>query len=171
MKFAEIIWLYLILVIVPFCVLLNLWGSRQKRSILSRIVAPRLHDLLTHSLSHRKRTLKTVLFSTGVLVLMVALARPLFGLQEVQVERAGVDVILALDVSRSMMAQDVGTNRLAAAKKAIKRLLDLPSHDRYGLIVFSGDACLMAPVTLDHMAVQRSLDAISITSISKSTLR
>jgi Ca-activated chloride channel family protein len=75
--------------------------------------------------------------------------------------------LIALDVSRSMVAQDAPTNRLAAAKAAIARLIGLPSHDRYGLIIFSGEAGLMAPVTLDHQAVLRSLDAVSAGAVSK----
>jgi len=167
MKFAEFNWLLAALLIVPAAFALIRWGVRRRRRSLDLIVAPRLHDQLVRSVDHRKRALKSALFLAGLALLLVSLARPLHGLREAQVERAGVDVIIAIDVSRSMMAEDAPSNRLASAKAAISRLLDRPSPDRFGLITFAGEAYLMVPVTQDHGAVERSLAAVTTGSISK----
>src|SRR4029078_8343106 len=104
----------------------------------------------------------------ALVCLLTALARPLFGYREIKSERSGVDFIIALDISKSMLAPDAGeTNRLNAAKEAILQLIDRPNGDRIGLIAFAGEAYLMAPVTLDHNAVRRSLAALTPTAISK----
>ena len=167
MKFALFQWLIAAVVLVPVGIGLVVWGTRRRRQNLDRIVAPRLHENLVRSVDHRKRTLRIVLFFASLVLLLASLARPLFGLREVQVEKAGVDVLLALDVSRSMMAEDAPSNRLASAKESILRLLDRPSRDRYGLIIFAGESFLMAPLTQDHGAVERTLAAVTTTSVSK----
>ena len=153
--------------LLPASILLVWWGARRRRVSLDRIVAPRLHEQLVRSVDHGKRLFKTVLFMAALALLLVSLARPQHGLREAQVERAGVDVILALDVSRSMMAEDASSNRLTSAKASLARLLDIPSRDRYGLIIFAGEAFLAAPITQDHGAVQRTVQAITTTSVSK----
>lgn len=167
MKFALLQWLWAAPALALFCLAFLRWGARRRRQSLDRVVAPRLHQQLVRSVDHRKRALKAALFILGLMLLLAALARPLRGLRDVQVERAGVDVILALDVSRSMLAEDAATNRLAAAQAALNRLLDRPSRDRYGLIIFAGEAFLAAPVTQDHGAVQRTVNAVTTTSVSK----
>ena len=167
MKFAVESWLYAALAVIPVCLALVWWGVRRRRASLARIVAPRLHEKLLKSVDLTKRNWKTALFLTALALLLATLARPQYGLREAQIERAGVDVILALDVSRSMMAEDAASNRLASAKAAITRLLDLPSRDRYGLIIFAGEAFLSAPVTQDHGAVQRTVQALSTIAVSK----
>jgi Ca-activated chloride channel homolog len=167
MTFALLQWLIAAAVLVPVGIGLVVWGTRRRRQSLDRIVAPRLHEILVRSVDRRKRTLRIVLFFIGLVFLLASLARPLFGLREVQVEKAGVDVLLALDVSRSMMAEDAPSNRLASAKESMLRLLDRPSRDRYGLIVFSGEAFLMSPLTQDHGAVERTLSAVTTAAVSK----
>ena len=166
-KFAVIVWLLVGLVLVPACALLVRWAMRRRRRSLDQIIAPRLHNILVRSVSRKKRLLRFSLFIVALAFLLLSLARPLLGLREVQVERAGVDVLIGLDVSRSMLAEDAPSNRLASAKAAISRLLDLPFRDRYGIIIFAGESFLMAPLTMDHGAVQRTLGAVNTTSVSK----
>jgi Ca-activated chloride channel family protein len=84
------------------------------------------------------------------------------------VELPGIDYFIALDVSRSMLAEDAArTNRITAAKQALSRLLGRPSGDRVGLIGFSGEAFLISPISQDHGAIERSLLALTTTSVSK----
>ena len=168
MKFAVIHWLLAIAVLLPVCVLLVRWGARRKRAMLDRVIAARLREQLLRSVDYGKRKFKTALWLLAVTALLVSLARPLFGHREIKVERPGVDLMIALDISKSMLAEDASpSNRLAAAKSAILRLLDRPSGDRVGLIAFAGEAFLMTPITQDHQAVVRSLEALTTTATSK----
>jgi len=167
MKFQNTLWLGVAVILAPLCIWLIWWGARRTAGAVARIAAPRLHDQLLRSVDYGKRKLKWILFVTALVSLLVAVARPLYGNREIKTERAGVDLIIALDISKSMLAEDAESNRLAAAKTAILHFLDRPSGDRIGLIAFAGEAFLMAPVTLDHAAVERSLGALSTSSISK----
>ncbi len=172
MKFAEIFWLLAIVVLVPACLLLLSWSARRKRASLDRVVAPRLHEQLLRSVDYTKRRLKAVLLVAALVLLIVALARPLLGFREIKIEKPGVDVIIALDISRSMLAEDsfwkeAKTNRLAAAKLGIDRMIDRLTGDRVGLMIFAGEPFLMAPVTTDHNSIQRTLTAVNTTAISK----
>jgi Ca-activated chloride channel family protein len=167
-KFAVIFWLIAIAVLMPACVLLVRWGARRQRAMLDRVIAPRLREQLLRSVDYGRRRFKTALWMLALVALLLSLARPLFGHREIKVERPGVDLMIALDISKSMLAEDAGaSNRLHAAKSAILRLLDRPSGDRIGLIAFAGEAFLMTPITQDHQAVVRSLEALTTTATSK----
>ncbi len=168
MKFAVSYWLIAIVVLVPACVLLARWGARRKRAMLDRVIAARLREQLLRSVDYGKRRFRTALWVLALASLLASLARPLFGHREIKVERPGVDLMIALDISKSMLAEDAGaSNRLHAAKSSILRLLDRPSGDRVGLVAFAGEAFLMTPITQDHQAVVRSIEALSTTAISK----
>ena len=104
----------------------------------------------------------------GLCALLAAIARPQFGFQDTEVERSSVDFLIALDLSRSMMAEDMdGKTRLAAAKAAIGKMLDQIGADRVGLVAFAGEAFLAAPITQDHAAVRRNLDALDTNAVAK----
>jgi Ca-activated chloride channel family protein len=167
MKFAVLPWLLAVAVLVPGCLLLLRWGARRKRAMLDRVIASRLREQLLRSVDYGKRKFKAALWLLALVALLVSLARPLFGHREIKVERPGVDLMIALDISKSMLAEDAVTNRLHAAKSAILRLLDRPSGDRVGLIAFAGEAALIAPITQDHQAVVRSVEALTTTAMSK----
>src|SRR3954462_4003985 len=102
MKFQSLFWLAAIVLAVPFCIILLRWGARRTRESLDRIIAPRLHEQLLRSVDFGKRRFKWALFIAATVCLLAALARPLYGNREIKVERAGVDLIIALDVSKSM---------------------------------------------------------------------
>ena len=167
MKFAVLYWLLAAVLLIPACVLIIQWGAQRKREMLDRVIASRLREQLLRSVDYGKRKFKMALWLLAVIALFVSLARPLFGHREIKVERPGVDLMIALDISKSMLAEDAVTNRLHAAKSAILRLLDRPSGDRVGLIAFAGEAFLMTPITQDHQAVVRSLEALTTTATSK----
>jgi Ca-activated chloride channel homolog len=168
MKFAWP-WILLAAAIVPvFALLLHRWSEAHAQRKLAGVIAPRLREQLLRSVDFAKRWRKAALFASGLAALLVALARPLLGLQSIEVERSSVDFIVALDLSRSMLAEDVdGRSRLAAAKAGIGALLDRLDSDRAGLIAFAGEAFLAAPVTQDHEAVKRNLEALDTKSIAK----
>ena len=173
MKFHHPFWLVALPCVLILGVGLLRWSAARRRTLLARIISPRLQEALLGSVHYGRRHFKEALLLLGLALLMVALARPLFGQREAEVERPGVDCVVLLDISRSMLAEDVSwtkgllTNRLGAAKEAINRMVALPSGNRYGLVTFAGEAYLMSPVTQDHHALQRSLGAVNVGAISK----
>jgi len=155
-------------VIVMAAAAIYYYSTKARANQISRIVAPKLVELLTNSVNYKNRKIKFTLFTIGLVFLIIALARPLGAQREVKVERPGADVIIALDISRSMDAEDAKpTNRISAAKHSIKKLLEIPSNHRYGLVAFAGEAYLISPITLDHGSVLRSAEALKTGSISK----
>jgi Ca-activated chloride channel family protein len=168
MKFAYP-WLLFALPLLPLALLLlHRWSEARALRKLDAVIAPRLREQLLRSVDFTQRWWKAILFTLGLGGLAVAMARPQFGLKPMEVERSSVDFIIALDLSRSMLAEDVeGKPRLEAAKAGIEKLLDTLGSDRAGLIAFAGDAFLAAPVTLDHEAVNRNLAALDTGAIAK----
>lgn len=161
---------YLLILIAPVvigAVVLFSYSAKKRKELLSRIVAERLREQLVNSVDYRKRRLRQIIFTLALVFLIIAIARPIGGMREIKVERPGVDVVLCLDISRSMSAEDAVTNRLNAAQRAINRLLNTPCNHRYGLVAFAGEAFLIAPITIDHGSVARSASALNVTSISK----
>ena len=168
MKFAFPPAVWAALLVAPVSVALYWWAAKRTRKRLAGVIAPRLVEQLVRSVDFRKRRVKAVLFVIGICALLAAIARPQFGFEPAEVERSSVDFIVALDLSRSMMAEDAdGRTRLAAAKEAIVKLLERLGADRVGLIGFAGEAFLAAPVTQDHAAVRRSLDALDTNAVAK----
>lgn len=148
--------------IIPVSFILYLWKSRWSRRQLSGVVAPRLAEQLTRSIDWGKRRAKAVLFVLALVFMLVAIGRPQWGLRKAELDRNGVDVLIGLDLSRSMLAEDeAGTARLKAAKDGIQNLVNLlGSNDRVGLIGFAGEAFVAAPITQDFESVKRNLEAL-----------
>lgn len=167
MIFAVPIALWLIALAAPFGIALHAWAARRTRARLAGVIAPRLMQQLVRSVDFGRRLAKAILFLIGFCALLAAIARPQFGFVPEEVERSSVDFLIALDLSRSMLAEDVdGKPRLEAAKAAIGDLLDHLGSDRVGLVGFAGEAFLAAPITQDHAAVRRNLDALDTGSIA-----
>ena len=168
MKFAWP-WILVAAALVPaLLVLLSRWSEARGRKKLEGLIAPRLREQLLRSVDFAKRYQKAILLALAFAVLLVAIARPQLGFQPIEVERSSVDFIIALDLSRSMLAEDVdGKARLAAAKEGIAALLAKLDSDRAGLIAFAGEAFLAAPVTQDHEAVKRNLEPLDFKSIAR----
>ncbi|ARA93398.1 MAG: VWA domain-containing protein [Bacteroidetes bacterium] len=146
---------------VPLAVLLFLWAAWQRRRAFERLGDRPLVARLAAAVSPRRRRWKAALVATGIALLAVALIGPRFGTKLREVKREGVDLVVALDVSLSMQAEDVAPNRLTRAKNEIKKLLDALQGDRVGLVVFAGDAFIQCPLTTDYGAVRLFLDVVS----------
>jgi len=142
--------------------LLFFWhaADRKRRAALEVFAAPLLLPDLTATVSAARRSLKRALLVAAVLLGGLALAGPQYGFTWQETQRRGIDVLIALDTSRSMLAQDVAPNRLERAKLAVRDLVDKLGSDRVGLIAFAGSAFLQCPLTLDHAAFLESLDAL-----------
>lgn len=117
-----------------------------------------LVEKLSRSTSRGKQIIKAILIILGILFMALALARPQIGTRLEEVKREGVDIIVALDVSLSMLAEDIKPNRLAKAKHEISAFIDMLEGDRIGLIAFAGQAFVQCPLTLDYGAAKTFLD-------------
>ncbi len=139
-------------------VTLFLWAARKRRKAMRRFGLRDTVARLAPGISARRRRWKAAVVTSAMALLALALAGPRFGAQLRDVKREGVDLIVALDVSASMLAEDVAPNRLDRAKNEIRKLLSDLRGDRTGLIVFAGDAFLQCPLTTDYSAVRLFLD-------------
>lgn len=117
-------------------------------------------EKMTKNVSLQKQIIKTILIIFSFTFIILALARPQFGTKLEEVKRKGIDLIVALDVSKSMLAEDIKPNRLSKAKQEISTLIDKLQGDRFGLIVFAGDAFVQCPLTTDYDASKMFLDII-----------
>jgi Ca-activated chloride channel family protein len=162
-------WILLAAVVVPaLAILLHRWSESVSKRKLDGVIAPRLREQLLRSVDFTQRWRKAFLLAGGFACLLVAIARPLFGNQPMEVERSSVDFIIGVDLSLSMLAEDAeGKSRLAATKAGVSKLLDKVGSDRVGLVAFAGEAFLAAPITQDHEAVRRNLQGLKPTMITK----
>ncbi len=153
--------------LLPLVVALFWWAEQRRRALIGRIVAPKLRALLAGNTSPGRRLFRgaCVLLALGLLV--VTLAGPRLGYDTLEVPHRGRDVIIAMDVSRSMLAPDVAPSRLQRAKLLAEDLIGELGSDRVGLVAFAGSAFLQAPLTLDHGAVLAALDELDTTVIPK----
>ncbi len=143
---------------VPAAIMLFLWAALQRKRAFGLFGDASLISRLAAVVSTRRRRWKAAIVVLGVLMLAVALAGPRFGTKLREVKREGIDLIVALDVSLSMSAEDVSPNRLDRAKNEIKKLLNDLRGDRVGLVIFAGDAFVQCPLTTDYSAVKMFLD-------------
>ena len=160
MQFAHSIWL---LAGIAACGILTLsfyHFQKKSRAALQEFASGRLLEKLTQGISPRKRMLKRVILVLAVAAVFVALARPQMGFQWKEVKRKGIDILMAVDTSKSMLAQDVKPNRLERSKFGIMDFVSKLEGDRVGLLPFAGTAFLMCPLTLDYDAFRNSLDAL-----------
>ena len=159
-RFAYTEFLYLLL-LVPLIVVLWILNDYRKRRALKRFGDAALVKSLMPDASVYRPFIKMVFQCLVVIALSIMLARPQFGSKVEEVKRQGVEVIIALDVSNSMLAEDIQPSRLERAKQAISRLVETLSEDKLGLIVFAGDAYTQIPVTTDYISAKMFLSTIN----------
>ncbi|MCA9610489.1 MAG: VWA domain-containing protein, partial [Myxococcales bacterium] len=135
----------------------------RRRRALARFAGD--GTLVAPSVGHLRRGLKLALLASGIALLFTAAARPRRGFLTERAERQGVDVLFAIDASRSMLAEDLRPNRLTRAKLAVSDLLRELPGDRAGLVAFAGRAFLECPMTLDRDVFDRSLAALDTSLI------
>jgi Ca-activated chloride channel homolog len=150
---------------VPVAVLLFLWAAWQRKKTVSRFGDTELVSKLMGDVSTRRRRWKAAVLVLSILCIAAALPGPRFGTKLQEATREGVDLVIALDVSQSMLAEDVAPNRLLRAKNEIEKVLDQLRGDRVGLVLFSGDAFIQCPLTSDYSAVRLFLDVADPTMI------
>jgi Ca-activated chloride channel family protein len=155
------------LLIIPLLCILYFITRRYQKKQLQKWGDQVLLNRLMPDFSNVRTFIKFVLWVAAFGILILALARPQFGTKLSEVKRKGIEMIIALDVSNSMMAEDIQPNRLENAKMAISRLVDRLENDKIGLIVFAGDAYIQMPVTTDYMAAKLFLNSINTQIVPK----
>ena len=166
MTFEHTAYLYL-LALVPVLVLFGVWVSYRRRTAISRLGDPELIARLSAAVSGRSRTARNALWLFALVLAAIAFARPQWGSDVQVLEKQGVQVVVALDVSKSMLAEDVKPSRLERAKLEITSLLDQLDGDEVGLVLFSGAAFLQSPLTFDYTAARVYLDEAGPELISR----
>ncbi len=156
-RFAHEQVLYL-LVLIPLLAVFYVLAFRWKRRAMERFGHLPLLQKLAANTSRRRQVLKAVLVVLAAGLMVLSLARPQVGTKLEEVKRSGVDIVVALDVSLSMQAEDVKPNRLAKAKREIQQFIARLEGDRIGLVAFAGEAFLQCPLTLDYGAAEMFLD-------------
>lgn len=166
MSFAHPQWLNA-LFLVPILAGLFLFGARRRRQALVEFAGGRLAEFLAPGRSWRKGLFKGALRTGGFALLVVALAGPQLGSQLVKVERVGIDLVIALDTSMSMLAEDMKPNRLERAKQEIIDLIQGLKGDRVGVVVFAGDAFALCPLTVDYDAALMLVQTADVDVVSE----
>lgn len=159
-RFANPYFLYLLLV-VPFLVGLFLYSRLVQKQRLEVFGNPDLLKSLMPEVSVIRPQVKFYLLLLAYILIIFGLARPQFGSKMETSQRKGVEAILAIDISNSMMAQDVDPNRLERTKMILSKLVDQMADDKLGIIVFAGDAFVQLPITSDNVSAKMFLSSIT----------
>ncbi len=165
-RFGNIEYLWGLL-IIPLLTLFFIWSRIARRRALKKFGQPEiLNELMPYS-SKNRPAVKFLIVMLALALFIAGIARPQFGSKLKTVKREGVELIIALDVSNSMMAEDIQPNRLERAKRAISRLVDRLKDDKIGLIVFAGDAYTQLPITSDYNSAKLFLNSVNTQIVPK----
>jgi Ca-activated chloride channel family protein len=159
-QFQHPEYLFALAAIVPM-VILYLLVKQWKKNTAKKLGDPALVKQLISNYSPARFLFKFILVVASFAILVVALANPRTPSGAAAVNRSGIDVMIALDVSRSMLAQDIKPDRISRARQLISKLIDRLSDDRIGIVVFAGKAYLQMPLTTDHAAAKMYLSSAS----------
>lgn len=159
-RFAQPEFLFLLL-IVPLLIALFVFVVLLKKRNLKKFGNPELLAQLMPNVSFFRPQLKFYMQLFAFILIIIVLAQPQFGTREVKEVRKGIELMIALDISNSMMAQDIQPNRLEKAKMILSRLIDNMKTDKVGLVVFAGDAFTQLPITVDYVSAKMFLSSIT----------
>ncbi|MBQ8271860.1 MAG: VWA domain-containing protein [Tidjanibacter sp.] len=165
-RFANIEFLYLLLLVPVFAVLFELMVARRRKA-LAQFGSQSALRRLAPDMSIAKLRWKFWIFAVAVALVVVAVARPQAGSKLREVEREGVEIMVAIDVSNSMLASDFSPNRLERTKYAVSRVIEGLSEERIGVVVFAGDAYVQLPITSDYLTARNFVERISPTQVTK----
>jgi Ca-activated chloride channel family protein len=164
-RFANPDYLYLLLVL-PVVILFYIYAIVRKKKALKKYGNPELLAELMPEVSYKRQRWKFWLLSGAITVIIFVIAGPQFGSKLETVKRQGVEIMVCLDVSNSMLAEDMSPNRLEKAKQMLSRLTDGFVNDKVGLIVFAGDAFTQLPITSDYISAKMFLSSINPSMVS-----
>lgn len=166
MRFGNIHAIYLLWLILAL-VLFYFWVLKRRRRAMEDFAQESLLSELTSSFDMRKKRLKLFLLSLAIFLSLFSLMRPQWGVHWEKVKRKGLDILIAIDTSNSMLAEDVKPNRLERSKLAVEDLIRKLEGDRIGLIAFSGTAFLQCPLTIDYNGFLLSLNDLDTHTIPR----
>lgn len=153
----EYLWLF---IVMPILLALYIYLNIRKRKDVQKMGTPSTLKKMMPELSLKRSYLKFWLIFAALCVGIIMLARPQFGTKVETVEKEGIELVIAIDVSNSMLAEDVSPNRLERAKQILSRLIDVRANDKVGLIVFAGEAYIQMPLTSDTQSAKIFLNTI-----------
>lgn len=165
-RFANIDYLYLLVLIVPLALLFE-WALSRRAAMLTRFGSAEAIRRLAPDASKGKLRLKFWLFAAAYAFMVVALARPQVGSKLREVEREGVEIVVAVDVSNSMLASDFSPNRLERTKYALSRMIEGLKEQYIGVVIFAGDAYVQVPITGDYLTARNFVERISTTQVTR----
>lgn len=164
-RFEDPAYLYL-LIIIPILVAFWLFGMRKRKKQLRKFGEPALLENLMPDVSRLRRDVKFWLMISVIALIIIMLARPQMGTKINQEQRHGIEVVIALDISNSMKAEDVVPSRLDKSKMLVENLVDNFTNDKVGLVVFAGDAFVQLPITSDYVSAKMFLQNIESSLIA-----
>lgn len=166
MRFANPEYLYL-LILVPLLAVIYFYSNYRRQKRLKEYGDTKLLMELMPDVSAYRPNVKFSLAIAATIMLTLVLARPQFGSKMESVTRQGIETVIALDISNSMLAEDIAPNRLEKSKKIISKLIDKFENDKIGLIVFAGDAFVQLPITNDFISAKMFMESISPSLINR----
>jgi Ca-activated chloride channel family protein len=167
MTFAQPIWIFVGLIVCLSILFLLHRLQSARRVTLEKFAAAHLVQKLTNNVSPKRQTAKKILLLLALFSCFLSLARPQYGFRWEDIKRKGIDILFAVDTSKSMLARDIKPDRLERAKYAIMDFVSQLDGDRVGLLPFAGTAYLMCPLTGDYRAFDNSLKAVDTSLIPK----
>ncbi|MCQ2330915.1 MAG: VWA domain-containing protein [Paludibacteraceae bacterium] len=159
-RFANIEMLWLLTLIPVFAVAFILY-TRRKRRQLAEFGDPELVQTLMPDASHRRPIIKFSILMAALVLLILAAARPQYGQKSEKIQRQGIEAMIALDISNSMLAEDVAPCRLDRAKQVLSKLIDQMVDDKIGLVIFAGESYVQLPITCDYVSAKMFLNSIT----------
>jgi tetratricopeptide (TPR) repeat protein len=156
--------LSLFLLILPVIGLM-IWNYKWKEKTIAKFFKSPIADKIIPFVSKFNMKLRFGIFMAAIILLIIAIANPQIGTKQEKIKGQGIDIMILLDVSNSMLAQDIQPNRLERAKLFINKLLDNLKNDRVGFVIFAGNAYLQVPLTIDFASIKMSLPIINPTDI------
>lgn len=150
-----------------FLALFYIWAMKRRRSLMERFAEKKMIEGIAPHSSAARKVLKMSLTGLAFILCVFALARPQWGFEWQEVKRTGLDILIGIDVSRSMLARDMRPTRLERTKYAVKDLIRKLNGDRVGLIAFAGTSFLQCPLTIDYNGFLLTLDDLNTDTIPR----
>ena len=167
MHYADPRYLSVLIFLMITVALFYLWAMKRRKKLMDRFAEKTLIGSIAPTISIERKVVKMAILAAAVSLLVFALARPQWGFELKETKFKGLDILIAIDVSKSMLATDVKPNRLERVKFAVKDLTKKLNGDRAGLVAFAGTAFLQCPLTIDYNGFLLALDDLSVNTIPR----